>query len=431
MDIGGFFPEATRLPQAMRGKSLHRLGITVIILANLGLWLGNGIHEWAVRGLFAVMGVDWGRFWGAARAFEHVSPTAAYQLPAIAAFMQPLATYSHSGIEAVRVGPAPYPPIFLALFDLFTEPSPPLGFALWTVMNLALAVLALRSVAAECAPQNRWRVTLLLVSAFPLMMELYVGQVEVILLVCLMLALREFERGHATRGGIWIGLMVLKPQYVVCLLLVLVLKRRRAELIGSAIGAGAILVSSLVVGGIGGFVAYLRLLITDYPAYKGAIAINPHGMIDWRTVLLTLAPGAPHALGLTLLAILSLLTVALLPLIWHGRWEPGNARFDRQMTATLIVTLLVAYHSQPHGAALLLAPAGLMIARGSAPRPVSLLLVGMLAVAPPIGLASALLVGNLTLISLTMIVVLVAVLVLLVRAEIIPDRIGTLMPSRR
>jgi hypothetical protein len=418
--------EPGRFPQGR----FYRLGITFIILTNLGLWLGNAIHEWAVRGLFAVMGVDWARFWGAARAYEHLSPAAAYRLPAIAAFMQPLAVYSHSGIAAVRVGPAPYPPIFLDLFDLFTEPSPPIGFALWTAMNLLLAVLVLRRVAAECAPENPWRLTLLLLSAFPLMMAFYVGQVEVILLVCLMLALREFERGHATRAGFWIGLMILKPQYAVCLVLVLMFKRRWAELIGCVLGAGAILVSSLAVGGIGGLVAYIRLLVTAYPAYAGSLAINPHGMIDWRTVLLTLAPNFPLPLSLTLLAILSLLTVALLPLIWRGEWNPGSPRFDRQMTATLIVTLLVAYHSQPHGAALLLVPGGLMIARGSAPRPVRLLLLGMLAVAPPLGLASALLAGNLTFITLAMIVVLVAVLVLLVRAEIPPSGFRTLRHSR-
>src|SRR5690349_20148076 len=92
--------------QDARGGIAHHW-LVLATIANFGFWSANALHEWFVRGLFGVIGVDWARFWGASRAFHQVGPAAAYKLPEIASFMQPLVQYYRPSERVVRVGPAP------------------------------------------------------------------------------------------------------------------------------------------------------------------------------------------------------------------------------------------------------------------------------------------------------------------------------------
>lgn len=395
------------------------------IVGNLTFWALNALHEWSVRGPFAVLGVDWARFWGASRAFSRISPAAAYDLPTIAAFMQPLANSLGAGVpgaNVVRVGPAPYPPIFLELFGAFTWPPPLIGFALWTLVNGALAFFLLHGTARRAGLGAPCSVALLLLSTFPMMMALYVGQLVVLLLLCLTQAIEALEAERDFTAGVWTGLMMVKPQYAIWLLAVFVAKRRFTAVAGFATGSAVVVASSLAVGGEDGMTAYIRQLITAYPRYAGAMAIDPRGMISWRGLVIVGFPHLSTTASVGLVALLSVATLALLPLIWRGPWNPAEPRFARRMTATLIVTLLVAYHSQPHGAALLLVPATLMVARSSAPRHAAVLLAVATAATPVVGMMSVALVGTLRLVSPVIIALLIATLALIVRSELSDSR---------
>ncbi len=397
---------------------------TLAISVNFGFWIIALLHEWFVRGLFVVVGGDWARFWGASRAFESVKPAAAYRLPDIASFMQPLVRYARPGSPGIRVGPAPYPPIFMKLFDVFTEPSPPVGFLLWTGFNVLLAAFVARRLAGQFQTNSPWAVTLLFVASFPLMMALVAGQVVVLLLVCVFSAVDDFERGREFRAGIWTGLLILKPQYAIGLVLIYIIKRRVVAASGFAVGAAAIVLGSLVVGGLSGLVAYVRMLMTSYPSLTGGTGIDPNGMIGWRELVLNLFPHLTVGRSLVLVATLSLLTLALLPLIWRGEWNPYDPRFTTQLTATFAATLLVAYHSQPHGAALLLVPGGLVVARRGATPAIRKLLVGSVVVAPLLGAISAFTLGNLSLVGLATSGVLIALLIMIAYSEL-SNRSGT------
>jgi hypothetical protein len=157
--------------------------------------------------------------------------------------------------------------------------------------------------------------------------------------------------------------------------------------------------------------------MTSYPSLTGGTGIDPNGMIGWRELVLTFFPHVAARPSLVLVATLSLLTLALLPLIWRGEWNPSDPRFAAQMTATFAATLLVAYHSQPHGAALLLVPGGLLVARRGGTPAIRKLLVGAVVAAPLLGAISAFTLGNLSLVGLATSGVLIALLIMLAYSE--------------
>lgn len=396
----------------------HSRRLALIAVANFVFWAVTVAHEWIVRGPFIDLGGDWARFWGAARAFEGVTPRAGYSLPQIARAMQPLARYVNPSAGGIRPGPAPYPPLFLDGFAVLTSASPLVGFALWTVFNAVLALLVARRLAARFRTRSTWSATLALVGFFPLMLTLFAGQIEIALLACLLQAVHAFERGHERRAGFWIGLLLLKPQYAAVLLLILLAKRRVAALTGVAAAATLLLAGSLAAGGGAGVVAYVKMLMTAYPAYNGTTGIDPRGMIGWRGLTATALPFLGARPSLLLVAVLSLATLAPLAIIWRGPWQPASPRFARQVTATVAVTLLIAYHSQPHGAALLLAPGAMVAADSTTPRRLRRLLVGIAAAGPAIGFVSALLFGALWLIGPAASLALVAVVALILQTEL-------------
>jgi hypothetical protein len=384
----------------------------LIILSNLVFWAAHAIHELWVRGLFVVLGGDWASFWGATQAYERIAPVAGYRLSAIAAATHPLSAYTHDGPRGARIGPVPYPPVFLDFFSLFTAPAPIAGYLLWTGASAVVALLVFKRLASRANAKRPWSNALFLLSSFPVMMALFVGQVVSILLVCILLAVLDFQDGHELRGGIWVGLLALKPQYAPCLVLVILMKRRWAALAGIGLGGSAILVGSLITGGMAGVVAYGRELVTAYPSYAGTPGVDPRGQLSWRSMVAMLLPGLGNGWSLALVATLSILTVIALPLLWRGPWNPQSDDFALKFMATLAVTLLVAYQSQPHGAALLLIPGVLVFSQPRARAAFRRLFETAIAVAPWLGLVSALTLGNLWLVSLAITGLLVAVIVM-------------------
>jgi hypothetical protein len=89
-------------------------------------------------------------------------------------------------------------------------------------------------------------------------------------------------------------------------------------------------------------------------------------------VLLNLLPETvPDGLGVALALIASAATALALWPVWRGPWAADGPwadgpRFDRQLLATMLVTMLASFHNHAHGATLLVAPALAVLAGGAA-----------------------------------------------------------------
>jgi hypothetical protein len=368
--------------------SLPRALVGVTLVANAIYWIIQFTVDLKFTGLFYFIGVDWSRFWGAARALVSSDPSAAYNLGAIGQYMQPFAAYYGSGssrgllVHGLRVGPVPYPPIFLYLFAPLTQVPPLAGFAIWTVLNAALAAWIVYQLTARLPNRSRWVVFALLMFSYPMAINFYVGQLVVILMAGFYLAYRDLQRGLEFRAGLWLGVLLLKPQYIVVPVLVLLFKRRWHAIAGTAATGVVIALTSLAAGGFAGVQGYVRMILLHYPGYSGGVAIDPHSMDTWRSLIYDVLPHISSLEGFLLTALLSAISLAALIPIWTGRWDPRSPEFHTKMLATMCVTQLVAYHSHLHGAILLIVPAVLMVAEGQASRMMQWLMAAGL-VGPP------------------------------------------------
>jgi Glycosyltransferase family 87 len=399
---------------ARAGRFLAPVGRAIPWLM-LMAWCVFAVVAVQARGLFSVVGFDFGVIWAAARSFTE-QPAAAYDPQALAAHIQLLRSLTDgASAGSPIVLPAPYPPVFFAVMAPLTSLAPSWSFAVWSALNLGLVIGIVWSLSARFSAP-RWQVTATTLAFFlPVVHSLLLGQTAILLLAAFYCAYRSLEHGHDLRAGLWAGVLLIKPQYAIPLVVVLTIKRRWSALAGVAVIGMLLALSSLaLVGGesVGEYVSALRS-VSGFRAVEPGI--YPEYMISWRGVLVNVLPSVSEAEGLALTFALSLATVGLLPCIWRGAWEPRSARFPAQMLATGVVAMLSAFHNHVYGATLLLVPGmALAAATSSAPRALHWLMrVGLYA--PPL---LFFLTGSMTAVALAYVAVFVAGLGVVVTPEL-------------
>jgi hypothetical protein len=326
----------------------------------IGLWGLTALYIVRTLGPFTWFGVDFGYFWAARQVIDEFGLAALYDPQTVADASAKLRLFGAS-VASVPSMPPPHLPLVHLLLWPFTTPDPRLGLALWTILNLAIAVALI--VYVTRGHGRGWTLGLFMLSSFPIAYSLAMGQLTLLWSGALVCALSQFRRQRPFIAGLFLGAILLKPQYLVGLLVALVLTRQWRALAGiTAVGA-FLAVSSAVLLGTSGIQALVvsalhfsgvSLVDGVRPEFKSDM-VNWSGALEFATLL-----GVPHVLTRAAAIALSVVSIALLPAIWRGGWHPESPRFSSQILATFLVTLLSSSHNYVYSAALLVAPAAVL-----------------------------------------------------------------------
>jgi hypothetical protein len=345
------------------------------------LWGASLFAIWTEMGLFTWIGVDYGLFSAAAELLTSDTPEAAYDLNSVAVRLEPFRAYYKGQEDLLRIGPVPHLPLTILSYVPFARFSPLRGYLLWVALNLLLATVVVRGLAARFSGDRHRAITAMALCYFPLVYTLLLGQPMVLIFFAFDRAYRAWESGRDFVAGLWTGALFLKVQYLPILVLVLACKGRRASLAGIATTSSLIALTSIAVFGDRVTTAYLESLGSVSGFREVHPIVSPQQMINWRGVLDDALPrwvSEAEAKGLALL--LSALTACSLAVVWRGEWNPTGPEFPKQMLATLLVTMIATYHNHIHGALLLLVPAMALWARGGGTSPLPWLLrLGLIA----------------------------------------------------
>lgn len=330
-----------------------RWGLLVISALLLGLWVPAVQEVYDGWGLFRWLGVDYGIYFAQAEVLRSGNPAGIYSLDALQIEYQQLYDqYPHVLKVTATATHVPYLPLFAWLFIPFTMPEPHVGLILWTLVNVIAGIYLAWRAAAFFETAERPAVALLFLSSYPVVFSLIVGQPS-LLLGCAMarfyLALRS---RRDLQAGLYLSLLLFKPQYGILIGPLLIWKRRWAAVAGVAIGAVLILFGSIVAVGPATLLEYPRAF-TEMAEFRGDVYRH---MINWRSLILWLEPNIGDLSGLLLELAAGGLTVLLVVIAWRGEWATRECRFAIQISLALIATLLVNHHSHQHGAVLLSVP---------------------------------------------------------------------------
>jgi hypothetical protein len=145
-------------------------------------------------------------------------------------------------------------------------------------------------------------------------------------------------------------------------LLIALMQWRYRAVIAALLSGGALALLSLAMVGAGGLIAYVgELGALDPYAGNGAYLIDPGAMINWRSLLLHVAPYLRDTAGFLLTNLLAAGTVGVALVVWRRAERRACDPFGWPFLVVTVATLLAAYHSHVHGAMLLLVPYAMLL----------------------------------------------------------------------
>jgi len=327
-----------------------RLGIVSILLTYVFI-LGGNVK---VLGLFNYVGLDFRTFYSSAQIAQVESYNEIYKLETQRSYQLPLyQNYrTNKDVPPFLVVPTPYFPVFILPFAFFLLFSPATGFTLFALLNLAGVLLYTYHLILELELKEEvgWVILGVLVS-LPTFFNLFYGQVKLVLFIALGEFLIALENEDDLYAGLWLSLLMLKPQTLLFLLPWLFFSRKWRALIGFGTGTILVYVLSSLLAGWGWGKTWLELIVL-YP--QNLPTTNPMAMMNWRGLAENLTRIFPPFLawGIALTGILftSFYTVRT----WRRNVEPESLRLA--FLGVIAATCAVTWHAHTHMAMLLLIP---------------------------------------------------------------------------
>jgi hypothetical protein len=315
------------------------------------------VRFWAVFNageLFHRLGFDWSLFYAQAMAVRAGAGVNMYDPGEIDLYLQPLLRYYGGPATALTGWPQPYPPWLAAALVPFTLPPAPVGFALWLGVSVLAALFLAYRVWQFLPDLGPIGAALAVLATVPVAWGLFLGQPTVLLAIPVSEMLVSFKARKDLRAGLWLAVLLLKPQYALLFGVWILWKRRWSALAGAIVGGLAFIAIGVLAAGLPSVVRF-PVALGELSDLKNAIA-GPNLMMNWRALVLAARPGIDEQFGLALVWGLSLVTMLAGLLVWRGKWDPDAPSFGPKFCVLTLGALLGSYHNHYHGAALLIVP---------------------------------------------------------------------------
>jgi hypothetical protein len=252
--------------------------------------------------------------------------------------------------------PYPYTPVIAVLWSPSSGLSPLSAMALWDLLNLAAMAFGLWYLLSVLPLPKITRLLVLLaaLTSFPFIVNLEQGQSSGLVMLGLGVGLGLLRRGHDLPGGMALGLLALKLQWLPLVAAVLLFKGRWRALLG--IAATTLLLLLIVFAAIGpGWVRDYVSVVARAQSGAREFLLDP-----WYSHSLTGALTALFGRGAEgVIRLVTPLVSLILLLVLVERWRPGTAKWDGFMALTLLTTMLASAHLNTHDLCLLALPAAL------------------------------------------------------------------------
>jgi hypothetical protein len=258
--------------------------------------------------------------------------------------------------EAVRTRGRPFvymhPPFETLLFAPFSYLPYPDAFLLWDLLSIVALLAVPILLRAELRvfqdfPVPLW--LLIFLAFFPVFALLLQGQDDALLLLLITLAYLALRRKADFRAGCWLGLALIRPQFILPLIFILLPGGQLGAAAGFALtglGLGILTVAALGWPLLGGYARHLWS--TEQTLNPGGNMPNLHGL--FTSIL-------PHSVASSAVTALVFLGSAVLLIIAAQKWRQHRGDNPELAFSLAIVTIvLVSYHAFAQDLTLLILP---------------------------------------------------------------------------
>lgn len=325
-------------------RTIILLTVFIFYLTQIGMdWF-----VWKVR--CGNLGGDFCAYWSAGKIANESGYADMYDLDRLEEIQEPISPKD----LPFAIRPVAYLPVFIIPFQLFARTDPYSGYWIWTILNLLLSIYYLRFFIQRTIGQAMdKRLLFMLLLSLPFFTNLFFGQINIWLTICIGEHLRAALAGESFQSGLWLGGLLIKPHYLVLVGLVLLIQRYTKILVGFITSATLIMGISFWMIGVDGF----RALLSLWFGYAGSLpTADPYIMMNWRMVAENLTPflGEPIAWTITILGMVITLIMALS--LWRRPVPIGSPQYSVTLLGTIAATMSFTWHSHLFLGTIVLAP---------------------------------------------------------------------------
>jgi len=250
--------------------------------------------------------------------------------------------------------PVAYLPVFIVPFQILSFLGPFLGYWVWTIINLITFIFYMRYFAQNVTQRPLdTRLLIMALLSLPFFMNIFFGQVNIWLTICIGEHLRAVLADKPFKAGAWLGGLFIKPHYLVFIIIALAMQRYGKIIAGFMTSSAVIVGVSLLMSGIDGFKALVQLWL----GYTGDLATaDPFIMMNWRMVGVNLVTYLGPLISWMIAGIGMAITLVMTIYIWRHPILPASPAYAIALLGTLAATTALMWHSHIFSATILLAP---------------------------------------------------------------------------
>jgi len=312
-------------------------------LAALALLLAYTFSVYRSGRFCAYLGTDFRGYYAAAQIVRQRGFAAVYS-QATQEFYQ--ANLPHQCPDSTSAPPLlkvsmPYLPAFVVVFLPLTFLDFTTAYEVWVLLNLAGLLVYLLYLIAALGERASLLRSLQWMLCVPLFSNLVLGQMNLVLVVCLGQFVLSILVGRRFLGGFWLGGMLMKPHALILLLPGLVIRKDWKPLLGFTGSALAILSISTLLAGWDGLGSSVQMAAE----FAGPLIQTGPAMMNFRALALYLENILP-VWGAWAVAICGMAMAAGLALyLWWRHYLATGPGFVLLVVATLAATFAVTWHS--------------------------------------------------------------------------------------
>ena len=319
------------------------------------------IDSWFVNGsFFSTYGADYLAYWSAGKIADHKGYSEIYDLNNLGNVqtqeLTSLGVLPKTDDSAIPILPVAYLSFFVLPFQILSRIDLVNGYWLWTILNLIILigylVFFLKKVNTENGKNvDVLKLLILILVSYPVFINIVIGQVEVLLVVCAGEFIRNAIRKKSILSGLWLGGLLVKPQVLILIVPIIIILRNWKVLLGFVASSGIILVTSFILSGYAG----MKGLISLWTRYSVGIATgSPEAMINWRMVGLNFNNLFNTSLGWIITGFGMILTILTLYCLLNKISPFGSPSWVTTMLGVFSATLAVTWHAHQHMAMVLI-----------------------------------------------------------------------------
>ena len=256
-------------------------------------------------------------------------------------------------IQTTEVNPFPHPPFIVPVLMLLARLDYVPAFLTWSVLMSILFVLC-AIILIRLVPQaqgwDRWILLLGTALFFPAFFSVINGQDTALLLLGASMWLYGLIQERDRLAGLGLALTLIRPHMGVMLALPFIFRRRKVWW-WFVVGAGVLIMISVLLLGWNGIVNFLRILITSADG-AGNKFFNENLMVNLIGLLRRTLP----FLEATFVRLVGWIGFAIAIIFLCLVWAKNGEIKDRHIGMAVIVTIIAVPHIHYHDLALLLIP---------------------------------------------------------------------------